>query len=234
MLKEDLRILLFDIDGTLIDPAGEGTICMRRALEDVCGAAGPIESYDMSGKTDWQITADLMRMIGLPPDVIAARRQAVFEAYVRHVNAAAPLFEMRILPGVPALLKELASDPRFLLGLVTGNVREAVPYKLQAVGVDPSLFRFGAFGSEHEDRRLLPSLALHRLSQLLGEAPRADQVLVVGDTPRDIACARHAGLKVMCVATGCYSFEALGSFSPDYLLKDLSETDQVLEILLHF
>ena len=234
MLKKDQRILLFDIDGTLIDPAGEGTVCMKRALEDVCGEAGPIDTYDMSGKTDWQITADLMAMIGLPPDVIAARRQAVFEAYVRHVNAAAPLFEMRILPGVPALLKELVSDPRFLLGLVTGNVREAVPYKLKAAGIDPSLFRFGAFGSEHEDRRLLPSLALHRLSQLLGEAPRTDQVLVIGDTPRDIACARHAGLKVMCVATGCYGFKALGSFSPDYLLKDLSETEQVLEILSDF
>jgi phosphoglycolate phosphatase-like HAD superfamily hydrolase len=234
MLKDHQRILLFDIDGTLIDPAGEGSVCMKRALEDVCGEAGPIESYDMSGKTDWQITADLMAMVGLSPDEIDAKRQAVFGAYVRHVNAAAPLFEMRILPGVHALLKALASDSHFMLGLVTGNVREAVPYKLQAVGIDPSLFRFGAFGSEHKDRRLLPSLALHRLSQLLGEAPRAEQVLVIGDTPKDIECARHAGLKVMCVATGCYGFEEMDSFSPDYLLKDLSETDQVLEILSNF
>ncbi len=228
------RILLFDIDGTLLDPAGEGGICLRRALEDVYGEAGPIETYDMSGKTDWQIVTELMRMSGLAEDVIEKGREAAFAAYARHVAAAAPLFKMALLPGVQPLLAELIRDDRFILGLLTGNVREAVPHKLRAVGIDPVWFSFGAFGSEHLERNHLPALALHRLSQMLGEAVHPEQALIIGDTPRDIACARHAGLKVLCVATGRYDVETLAHHDPDYLLRDFKDPAAVLHILGNF
>lgn len=234
MHKNSHRILLFDIDGTLIDPAGEGKVCLRRALEDVFGRFDPIDVYDMAGKTDWQIVTDLMRSAGLDDEAIAASRQAVFDAYARHVEIAAPTFKMRILPGVIDLLSRLTADSRFVMGLVTGNVREAVPHKLRAVGLDPGLFSFGAFGSEHMDRNQLPPLALYRLEQQLGWCVPPESVLVIGDTPHDIACARHTGVRVLCTATGTYSRQSLANHNPDYLLDDLADVDEVMEIFTSF
>lgn len=228
------RILLFDIDGTLIDPAGEGVTCLRRALEDVYGRSGPIESYDMAGKTDWRIVTDVMRQAGLAELDIERTRQAAFEAYARHVEIAAPNLKMRLLPGVMELLAQLSSDSRFLLGLVTGNVQAAVPHKLRAAGLDPGMFTFGAFGSEHMDRNQLPALALYRLEQQLGASIALESVLVIGDTPHDIACARHTGVQVLCVATGSYSHPSLARHNPDFLLNDLADTAGVMDILYNF
>jgi len=225
------RILLFDIDGTLLHPAGIGRTCFRRALEDVYGITPPIDGYDLAGKTDWQIVTDLMHAAGLEDEEINAHREAAFAAYSRHVEVAATAFNLRLLPGVESLLDHLAQSPDFILGLVTGNVREAVPHKLLKVGIDPGTFKFGAFGSEHPDRNTLPALALYRLSQMLGSQPEPETALIIGDTPLDIACARHAGVKALAVATGHFDRETLVSHQPDYLLDDLSDLDQVMEVL---
>ncbi len=234
MSNQSKRILLCDIDGTLMDSSGEGTISMSRALQDVYGLTGPIEDYDMAGKTDWQIITELMQQAGLDDETIEASRPAAFAAYARHVEIAAPSFNMRLLPGVTSLLAQLTADSAFILGLVTGNTREAVPYKLQSVGIDPGLFKFGAFGSEHIDRNTLPSLALYRLSQMMGSPVQPESAMVIGDTPRDVDCARHAGLKVLSVATGQFDREALALHNPDYLLDDLSNTAEIMEILSQY
>ncbi len=234
MYKNTKRILLFDIDGTLLDPLGEGHTCMRRALEEVYGTAGPIESYDMSGKTDWQIVTELMALAGLAPEQVQSRLQGAFAAYARHVAQAAPTLQMHALPGVPDLLEQLVADERFHLGLLTGNVREAVPYKLTAAGIDPAMFQFGAFGSEDLNRNALPELALTRAGRQLGGVLSPESALVIGDTPRDIACARHAGMKVLCVATGGYSRETLLAHSPDFLVNDLCDLEGILEIVSGF
>jgi phosphoglycolate phosphatase len=234
MHKNTRRVLLFDIDGTLLDPAGEGRRHLRRALEDVFGVTGPVETYDMAGKTDWQIVTDLMRAAGFDPESIKASLPAAFAAYARHVEIAAPTFNMRALPGVLDLVSQLAADPRFILGLVTGNVREAAPHKLRAVGLDPGAFTFGAFGSEHIDRNQLPALALYRLEQHLGASVPTETALVIGDTPHDIDCARHTGVRVLCVATGTYSRDALAPHNPDYLLDDLGDLAAVMAVLNGF
>jgi phosphoglycolate phosphatase len=234
MHKNSKRVLLFDIDGTLLDPAGEGRVCLRQALEDVFSVTGPVDTYDMAGKTDWQIVTDLMSAAGLDAKSITASIPAVFAAYARHVEITAPTFKMRALPGVLDLIAQLAADPRFILGLVTGNVRAAVPHKLRAVGLDPGAFTFGAFGSEHHDRNQLPALALNRLEQQLGASIPPQSALVIGDTPHDIACARHSGLRVLCVATGTYPRHTLAPHNPDYLLDDLGDLAAVMEILRGF
>jgi len=234
MHENSHRVLLFDIDGTLIDPAGEGALCLRRALEDVYGLSGSVETYDMAGKTDWRILTDVMRLAGLDEAEIQSSRADAFDAYARHVEAAAPTLRMHVLPGVMDLLARLTSDPRFLLGLVTGNVRAAVPFKLRAAGLDPDLFTFGAFGSEHMDRNQLPALALYRLEQQLGCQVPPESVLVIGDTPHDIACARHTGVQVLCVASGTYPRQALADHRPDFLLDDLADVDRVMDIFNMF
>lgn len=228
------RILLFDIDGTLLGSSEKVKILMRRALEDVFGTAGEIDSYEMSGKTDWQIVTDLMLQAGIEPAIVEDRRSATFAALARHMEAAAPTLGMRILPGVTELLEQLSDRPEFILGLVTGNVREAVPAKLFAAGIDPAMFRFGAFGSEHPDRNFLPALALSRLEQKLEISIPRERVLVIGDTPRDIACARFAGLKVLCVATGRYSEDELSLYDPDFLLPNLEDVPRVIDVLENF
>ena len=225
---------MFDIDGTLMDSANEVHVCLGRAMADVYGTAGPIETYDMHGKTEWQIVTDLMTLAGLDPALVEAQLPTVFAIYARHIDIAAPTLKMRALPGVPDLLRALVREPGFILGLVTGNTRAAVPHKLRAVGLDPGLFTFGAFGDDHRDRNRLPPLALYRLEQMLGDRVPPESVLVIGDTPSDIACARGAGLKVLCVATGGYPRDVLAGHAPDYLLDDLTETDAVLEIFRGF
>jgi len=234
MEEKNKRVLLFDIDGTLLDSKGEGRTCFRRALTDIYGLTGPIGTHGMAGKTDWQILTELMQMAGLDLEKIEARRVEAFAAYSHHVEMAAPTFQMRLLPGVAALMEQLKDNPRFILGLVTGNVREAVPHKLRAVGLDPDLFAFGAYGSEHQDRNTLPNLALYRLGQMMGSPIPPDSALVIGDTPLDIACARHAGTKILSVATGNYDRGALEEHKPDYLLDDLAETEAVMKIFLEF
>lgn len=228
------RVLLFDVDGTLLDPMGEGHTCIRLALEEVFGTAGPIGDYDMAGKTDWQIITGLMRLAGVPGEVIEERLRDAFAAYAQHVACTAPTFKLTPLPGVPALLNRLAESNGHSLGLLTGNVREAVPYKLKAAGINPDIFQFGAFGSEHIDRNTLATLALARLEELLGSQVPPESALIIGDTPRDIACARSAGMKVLSVATGHYDHEVLAAHQPDFLLDDLADTDAVMAILSEF
>ena len=234
MMINQKRILLFDIDGTLLDPQGEGHIFMRRALEEVYGTAGPIDDYDMSGKTDWQIVTELMTLAGLAPDQISAQLEKAFAAYAYQISRAAPTLTLRLLPGALALLDWLSQEKGFLVGLLTGNVREAVPYKLRAAGMDPGLFQFGAYGSERLERNLLSALALERASQVLGDALQPYHALVIGDTPRDIASARHAGMKVLCAATGSYNRAALAAHEPDYLLDNLGDLEAVMGILSGF
>lgn len=234
MEKNSQKILLFDIDGTLLEPAGVGRLCCRRALEDVLGFSGTFDSVEMAGRTDWQIVNDLLSNAGLAENQIDGYREKIFTALTDHIALAAPTSRMHPLPGVLDLLDRLAEEPRYILGLVTGNVRQTVPHKMQAVGIDPALFRFGAFGDEHQDRNNLPTLALHRLGQLLGCQVRPETVLVIGDTPHDIACARHADLKVLGVGTGVFPIEDLAKHQPDYLLKDLSDTEAVMEIFHQF
>ena len=234
MAEKMKRILLFDIDGTLIKPSKVGHISFRRALEDVYGVVGPLDDYNMAGKTDWQIVTDLMRLAGLDTEAIEARRMDAFAAYARHFSIIPITATIPLLPGVTELMARLATEEDFILGLVTGNVREVVPHKLRAGGLDPGMFEFGAFGSEHIDRNTLPALALYRLSQMRGGPVSPESALVIGDTPLDIACARHAGVKVLCVATGRYSQAQLWEYNPDYVLEDLSDTDRVLEIFNQF
>lgn len=228
------RVLLFDIDGTLLDPKGEGPNCFKQVLQEVYGITVPIDHYDMAGKTDWQILTDLLGQAGLASSQIEAKRSLAFDAYARIIAEHSRRTRMEIFPGVSTLLDRLRNDHRFVLGLVTGNVREIVPYKLQGVGLDPAQFVFGAFGSEHVDRNELPKIALERLAVMLGSSVAAENVLVIGDTPHDIRCARHNGLKVMCVTTGHYDRAALAAYQPDFLLDGFGDIEKVMTIFQSF
>jgi phosphoglycolate phosphatase-like HAD superfamily hydrolase len=227
-----VKLVLFDIDGTLITSRGAGRRAMRTALERVFGAAGGIDQYDLRGRTDTRIVHDVMGALGWEPARVKERLDDFFEAYLggltseigdgRHVVT---------LPGVSAVVARLAQSPDALLGLVTGNIEEGARIKLLPTGLWP-LFRVGAYGSDHMDRRRLPSLAARRAQALVGYPFAATDVVVIGDTPHDIYCARACGAVAVAVTTGQYTRDELLAERPDHLFDDLADVDKVLAAIL--
>ncbi len=226
-----MLFLLFDIDGTLINSSRVGREAMGRALEDVFGTAGALHRYEFAGKTDRRIVRDLMAAEGWADADIAALMPQFDE---RMAAAGATLFtpeRIRPCPGVVPLLTALARREDVVLALLTGNIRHTVPLKLAAAGLDPELFRVGAYGSDSLERNDLFAIALARAEATLGLRLAASDVIIVGDTPADIGCARAGGSRAIAVATGPYPAEVLAGCQPDYLFHDLSATDEVLRAM---
>jgi len=227
-----VKLVLFDIDGTLITSRGAGRRAMRTALERVFGAAGGIDQYNLGGRTDTRIVHDVMGALGWEPERVNERLDDFFEAYAggltseigdgRHVVT---------LPGVTAVIERLAASRDVVLGLVTGNIEEGARIKLLPTGLWPR-FRVGAYGSDHMDRRRLPSLAARRAHALVGYAFAPPEVVVIGDTPHDIDCARAFGATAIAVTTGQYSRAELLADRPDHLFDDLGDVEKVLEAVL--
>lgn len=225
------RLLLFDVDGTLLDGGGAGRAALRRALLAVYGETGPIESFHFAGKTDPAIVRGLMREAGLPEETVDRRLPSLWEAYLEalpeELDARRREGRVSACPGVPPLLASAADDPRFSLALVTGNVAGGAWRKLEAAGVSRH-FRFGAFGSDSARRGDLPPIALRRAARRLGRTYEPGEAVVIGDTPEDVRCARAAGTRCVAVATGRHGRDELAEHGPDHLFPDLTETGEVL------
>jgi phosphoglycolate phosphatase-like HAD superfamily hydrolase len=217
-----MRIALFDIDGTILSSQGAGRRALETALTDVFGRTGP-SHYRYDGKTDRQIIRELMRAEGMDDAVIDARMDEVLTTYLRGLAAEISSRDVQLLPGVAALLDELEQESDVVLGLLTGNVAEGAAAKLLAVGVDMTRFRVNAFGSDHESRPVLPAIARERAMAMLGVPVEAEQIIVIGDTPLDIACAHAIGAKAVAVATGHYSVAELAAHAPAAVLADFSD-----------
>ena len=228
------RVLLFDIDGTLLDPKDSCPRFLKQAIQEVFGISISMDGFVVAGKTDWQILTEVMRLAGSSDEEINAKRSAEFAAYTRNYALKGQEAGIVMLPGVDALIDRLVGYPEFALGLVTGNIHSIVSYKLRAAGLKPSVFTFGAYGDDHMDRNRLPGIALERYEEMQGSRVKNGNVLVIGDTPRDIACARSNGFKIMCVATGQYCYAELEIHHPDFLLEDLLDTERVMAIFSNF
>lgn len=227
-----MRLLLFDIDGTLINSSRIGRAALGRALVDVFGTAGALESYEFAGKTDRRIVHDLMAAEGFTLDQIMAR---VSELDERMAMAGRALFTpdaIRPCPGIPALLDALSLCRDVVPALLTGNIRHTAPLKLAAAGIDPGQFRDGAYGSDSLERDELFAIALERVRESTGLRFAEEDIVVVGDTPADIRCARSGGGRAVAVATGPFSTEQLTLHGPDYLFTDLAQTEDVMRALL--
>ncbi|MGH7299063.1 MAG: HAD family hydrolase [Candidatus Rokuibacteriota bacterium] len=227
-----MKLVLFDIDGTLITSRGAGRRAMRTALERVFGAAGGIDQYDLRGRTDTRIVHDVMGALGWESAKVRERLDDFFEAYV--AGLASEIGDGRhvaTLPGVATVVERLARVPDALLGLVTGNIEEGARIKLLPTGLWPS-FRVGAYGSDDMDRRRLPSLAARRAHALVGHAFAPADVVVIGDTPHDIDCARAFGATAIAVTTGQYPRADLLAEGPDHVFEDLRDVDQALAAVL--
>lgn len=227
-----MRLFLFDVDGTLVATRGAGRRAMIRALLAVYGVTGPTEAYDSRGKTDSRIVSDLMGAAGLGPTEIAARLPAFYDRYIEELSAEiGDGGQVALMPGVGELVRRLSEHPRAVVGLLTGNIESAARIKLAPTGLWP-YFRLGAYGSDDADRSRLPAVAVQRAESLVGQPISPEHVLVIGDTPLDIGCARASGAVAVAVATGQYSLEELAACSPDFLFPDLSDVLRVMAALL--
>jgi phosphoglycolate phosphatase-like HAD superfamily hydrolase len=224
-----MQLLLFDIDGTLVHANGTGRDVLELALLEVFGHAGPIAGYSFAGKVDLQIVFDLMGATGLDPATIHQNLPALFEKMVLNGQR---LFSaengVRPCPGVPELLDQLTLRRDLILGLLTGNVEGTAPLKLASAGIDPTIFRLGAYGSDAANRDDLPAVALSRAAAL---NIQHTGTIIIGDTPADIQCAQVAGVTSIAVATGFYSREQLAACQPDYLLDDLTDIPAFLSLV---
>jgi phosphoglycolate phosphatase-like HAD superfamily hydrolase len=218
-----VRLLLFDVDGTLVTARGAGRLAIGHALTSTYGTAGPIEGYDFRGKTDQRIVWDLMRDAGLGDGRIAAGLAACFEAYVAELRRLiGDGSRVTIMPGVGELVRTLAARGDAVVGLLTGNIEPGARVKLAPTGLW-DLFRVGAFGSDDMDRRRLPAIACERALQVTGRRFAFEQVTIIGDTPLDVDCARACGAVAAAVATGFHPAADLQACTPDLFFEDFAD-----------
>ena len=231
-----MRILLWDIDGTLIRSAHPGgykeyTIPV---LEEVFGTSGRLADLHVSGMTDLQIVFEALSDAGISREEILAQAEVLVsrltEEARRVTGNGVKFFEL--LPGVRETLEALAAHPRYESALVTGNIKPMAELKMELVGLDQFFTLPGAFGEESHNRRDLPSRAAERIRNHLQMDLAPEQFIVIGDTPNDIDCARHFGARAVAVGTGrFYSREEILACEPDALLADLANTEMVIETL---
>ena len=229
-----MRLVLFDIDGTLLNSGGMGRVAMQRALSQIFGSPGD-PSYRYDGKTDKQIVRDTMRLEGHSDEHIDARMQQMIALYLEGLREGANSgkFNVRPLEGVVEILAELEKRDDVILGLLTGNVEPGARIKLKLAGIDPDIFRVNAFGSDHEHRPELPGIAQRRAGETLGLNLAGDRLVVIGDTPADIECGRSIGAKAIGVASGHYTVEQLEAHNPYAAFPSLKNTQQVLQKILN-
>ncbi len=227
------KLVLFDIDGTILWTDGVGRRAIHTALREVFGSIGPSD-YWFDGKTDRQIVRDLMRLDGHADEGIDQRMDLLLGRYVECLASELRQVDLRasVLQGVPELLDALEARDDVILGLLTGNVEPGARAKLLAVGVDPDRFEIGAYGSDHEYRPALPAIAQQRTRELLGFNVPGGDVVVIGDTPADIECARSVGARAIGVATGRFPVEELERHGAAAVFRDLTDTDAVVNAIL--
>lgn len=230
---ERMKLVLFDIDGTILRTDGAGRRAIHRALTEVFGSTGPAD-YWFDGKTDRQIVRDLMRHDGHADDHIDARMDPLLDRYVECLagELGADTLDARLLDGVEELLTALEARDDVILGLLTGNVEPGARAKLRAVGLDPDRFTVGAFGSDHEHRPELPAIAQQRVRDELGIDVAGGDVVVIGDTPADIECARGIAARAIGVATGRFPVDELERHGAVAVFADLTDTGAVVRAIL--
>jgi len=224
------KVILFDIDGTLVLTGGAGVRGMARAFEQLFSVPDAFKTIDVPGRTDSWILAAALALHGVACDAAGAARFR--EVYLGHLREELqrPGPRKGMMPGVDLLLDTLQQRDDVYLALLTGNYEEAARLKLEYFDLW-RYFRCGAFGDGALERNGLLPKALTRIRECGGPTVAARDVIVVGDTPLDVACAAAGGARSIAVATGGYDADALRATDADLVLDDLSDVDRVLSAL---
>lgn len=215
-----MKIVLFDIDGTLIRSGGAGKAALEGALRDQFGLSEVLDGVPYAGRTDRAIIRDLMQWHGIDPTPENQTRLQM--QYLARLPSCLQRYGGVVLPGVPALLASLHRRPSILVGLLTGNMQRGAQLKLEHFGLW-HYFAFGGYGDFSEDRNEVARQAYQAALDHARQSIPPEDVWIIGDTPHDIACARAIGAHVLAVGTGWTSLAELEACQPDCLLADLSE-----------
>jgi phosphoglycolate phosphatase-like HAD superfamily hydrolase len=224
-----MKLVLFDIDGTLMTTGAAGSDAMRHVFAELCGIPDGFAGIEMSGKTDAAILREALTYHQLDEAVVPV--DVFYERYVSRLRLTLQEAHRprRLMPGIPHLLEALAGQPDLVLGLLTGNFAIGAQLKLESFGIW-HYFQLGAYGSDHHDRNALVPIALQRVHSLLGHTIPAQQTFVIGDTPRDIACAHVHGACAVAVATGNYPVDDLRRHEPEHCFEDLGDVPTIVRI----
>jgi len=223
-----MKLLLFDIDGTLLLTNGAGTRAANRAFENIYGITEAMTRIDAAGKTDPIILQEIF-MNELNRDFSHEEAQELYKLYIPFLEEETDNSETTVMPGIPELLESLSSREDMVLGVATGNIEQGAWIKLRSAGLDGH-FKFGGFGSDSHSRERLILKAKDRAKDHIDHNTDIQKTFVIGDTPFDINHGRAAGAVTVGVATGSYSREQLEEHDPDHIFDDLKNLDMVLEI----
>jgi phosphoglycolate phosphatase-like HAD superfamily hydrolase len=222
-----MRLILFDIDGTLIDSGGAGVRALDLALKELFSVENGFQGISMAGKTDPLIMREGLVKHRLPSD---GNLEKVTAAYLRHLQQEIQNDRKKIKPGIYETLDKLRGMTGLSIGLLTGNIERGARIKLEPFQLN-AYFPSGAFGSDSEDRNMLLPVAVTRYQELFSYTIRIEECIIVGDTPRDVECAQIYGAACFAVATGPYSADDLRDAGADYVVEDLSDPSPLLQFL---
>lgn len=214
------RLVLFDIDGTLVNCGPQVRPLFEQALVEVYGTAGDVYSYDFAGRTDPRIVLDLLTGAGLPEEEVRTGLPRIRETYLAKLERSLDRNGMQLLPGVLEILESLAGRDDITLALLTGNWEPGARTKLSRFDLN-RFFSFGAFGCDGVDRSDLPPVALERAERIAGRRFEPAEALIIGDSLHDVSCARDNGIPVLAVATGRTPAAALEAAGADWVIPDL-------------
>jgi len=222
------RLLLWDIDGTLINTGAAGQHALVRATIQRFGGDGDLKGVEIAGRTDTAIAHQILEKYGEP--VMDESVRSFLDLYLDLLVEELPRRDGRVLPGVRELVETSSRQEHTRLGLLTGNLRRGAQLKLEYYKLW-EFFPFGAFSDDHHDRNALGPCALGRAVTETTISFSPEQVDVIGDTGHDIACGKAFGARTIAVATGSWSRERLAEYEPDFLFDDLANVDEVKRIL---
>lgn len=228
MSEHTKRLLLWDIDATLITTGGAGDKALRHVVEVRFGVRDELHDIEIAGRTDTGIIASILRKYDVPQ---TEENIATFlDQYLSFLAQLLPGLQGHVMPGVNELLRRVKQNPDRVVALLTGNMRRGAELKLRRYGLW-DYFEFGAFADDHHDRNQLGAIAQQRATEIHGIAFAGAEIDVIGDTGHDIACGRALGARTIAVATGSWSKERLAAEAPDFLFDDLGDVDEVTERL---
>jgi phosphoglycolate phosphatase-like HAD superfamily hydrolase len=225
-----MKLVLFDIDGTLITDGGAARQAYSAALAEVYGFSGNLRQYDFSGRTDPQITHMVLRDAGWSEEQIDERMPRLWARYIDALARHAPS-RVRELPGIRSLLDALRSETRVVLGLLTGNIEPGARVKLGEAGLN-DYFPFGAFGSDSPHRDKLPPIAIARAEEFCGHRFRGRDVVILGDSIFDIRCGTPHAATTIAIASGKTSAETLLAEAPDHFFRSAEDRHALLAAIL--
>ncbi|PIQ63623.1 MAG: haloacid dehalogenase [Bacteroidetes bacterium CG12_big_fil_rev_8_21_14_0_65_60_17] len=222
--------IVFDIDGTLMLTRGVGREAIGVALENELGRPVLLDEVSFSGRTDPAILVDVLRASGVPEDEIPGLLPGMLQAYESELCRRLQPRHVDLLPGVMTLVNLLRRREGTYLGILTGNLEGTARAKLKAAGME-GIFGTGAYGSDDQDRNLLPAIARARLQRAVGVDVPPQRTVIIGDTEHDIACSRAHGAWALAVCTGHVSRALLEQNRPDLLLDSLHPPEAVLAFI---